>query len=58
MLFPSRNFSAGLNVTLVTNAGVGAASGDQLFYTVCNVGDTLTDPPAGIWDFVIFRIPS
>jgi hypothetical protein len=56
MLFPSRNFSAGPNVTLTTHNGVGPASADQLFYTVCNVGDTAADPPLGAWGFVIVRV--
>jgi hypothetical protein len=56
MLFPSRNFSAGINVTLTTHLGVGPDSADQLFYTVCNVGDTAADPPLGSWGFVIVRV--
>jgi hypothetical protein len=56
LLFPSRNFSAGSNVTLTTHAGVGAESADKLFYTVCNVGDTAADPPLGAWSFVIVRV--
>jgi hypothetical protein len=56
MLFPTRNFSASLNVTLTTHAGVGPDSADQLFYTVCNVGDTAADPPLGSWSFVIVRV--
>jgi len=56
MLFPSRNFSAGPNVTLMTHFGVGPANADQLFYTVCNVGDTAADPPLGFWEFVIVRV--
>jgi hypothetical protein len=55
-LFPSRNFSAFNNhVTLVTHTGVGPDSADKLFYTVCNVGSTTADPPAGSWDFLIVR---
>jgi hypothetical protein len=56
MLFPSRNFSAGLNVTMMPHFGVGPDNADQLFYTVCNVGDTATDPPSGFWEFVIVRV--
>lgn len=56
MLFPTRNFTSGTNVTLTTHKGVGPASADQLFYTVCNVGDTAADPPLGAWDFVIVRV--
>jgi hypothetical protein len=55
MLFPSRNFSGGSNVTLTTHAGVGPDPADQLVYTVCNVGDTAADPPLGSWGFVIVR---
>jgi hypothetical protein len=56
LLFPSRNFSAGLNVTLMTHSGVGPDTADKLFYTVCNVGDTAADPPLGAWGFVIVRV--
>jgi hypothetical protein len=56
MLFPSRNFAINSPVTLVTHAGVGPEPADQLFYTVCNVGDTPTDPPSGVWNFVIVRV--
>jgi hypothetical protein len=59
LLFPSRNFTVGVsgaNVTLVTHAGVGVDSADKLFYTMCNVGDSATDPPGGFWSYVIVRV--
>jgi hypothetical protein len=56
LLFPTRNFSFGSNVTLVTHAGVGLDTADKLFYTMCNVGDAAVDPPGGSWSYVIVRV--
>ena len=58
LLFPSLNFTAfGDNVTLTTHFGVGPANADQLFYTMCNVGDSAADPPSGTWDFMLVSTP-
>ena len=58
MLFPSRNFTAafGDNVTMMTHSGTGPAPADQLFYTMCNVGDTADRSAPGFWTYVIVRV--
>jgi len=57
MLFPSRNVTAfGANVTIMPVSGTGPSPADQLFYSMCNVGDTAADPPSGFWTYVIVRV--
>ena len=57
MLFPPGNFTSfGANVTMMTLSATGTAPADQLFYNMCNVGDTAADPPSGFWTYVIVRV--